>query len=135
MPLNAISSSPTARPHLDAPPKMKIVTCGCDGHNKHAAPAENHQCGVLTDRRFVVGNLPRLLRASQQKITGRSRGPSVRMVESARMAKMPGKLMVDLHPNGTVRLVFLPSEPLANASPIQAKNLDSAEVLFNTCGL
>jgi hypothetical protein len=57
------------------------------------------------------------------------------MVESARMAKIPGNLMVDLHPNGTVRLVFLPNVPLGNASPVQAKDLDAAEVLFMTCGL
>ena len=59
----------------------------------------------------------------------------MRMVESAGMAKIPGKLMVDLHPNGTVRLVFLPSEPLANASPVQTKDLDTAEALFVEYGL
>jgi hypothetical protein len=57
------------------------------------------------------------------------------MVESARMAKIPGNLMVDLHPNGTVRLVFLPSVPLGNACPVNAKDLDAAEALFVECGL
>jgi hypothetical protein len=51
------------------------------------------------------------------------------------MTKIPGKLMVDMFPDGTVRLVFLPSVPLATASPVQAKNLDAAEALFVACGL
>ena len=52
---------------------MKIVTCGCAVHNEHAALAKNHQCGVHPIGYIFVGNLPRLLRASQRKITGRSR--------------------------------------------------------------
>ena len=51
------------------------------------------------------------------------------------MAKIPGKLMVDLHPNGTVRLVFLADIGGGNESPVTAKDLDAAEVLFMTCGL
>ena len=43
--------------------------------------------------------------------------------------------MVDLFPDGTVRLVFLPSCGDRDASPVQAKDLDAAEVLFMTCGL
>jgi hypothetical protein len=57
------------------------------------------------------------------------------MLESALMAKIPGKLMVDMFPDGTVRLVFLPSSGDRNASPVKAKALDAAEVLFMTCGL
>ena len=57
------------------------------------------------------------------------------MVESALMAKISGKLMVDAFPDGTVRLVFLPAEPLGNASPARAVDLDAAEILFQTCGL
>ncbi len=43
--------------------------------------------------------------------------------------------MVDMFPDGTVRLVFLPSVPSWNACPVQAKNLDAAEALFVECGL
>ena len=57
------------------------------------------------------------------------------MVESACMAKIPGKLMVDLHPNGTVRLVFLADIEGGNESPVTARDLDAAEVLFMTCGI
>jgi hypothetical protein len=51
------------------------------------------------------------------------------------MAKIPGKLMVDLFPDGTVRLVFLPSSGDRDAAPVIASNLDAAEILFMTCGL
>jgi hypothetical protein len=51
------------------------------------------------------------------------------------MAKIPGNLMVDLHPNGTVRLVFLADIGGGNESPVTAKDLDAAEVLFMTCGI
>ena len=51
------------------------------------------------------------------------------------MAKIPGKLTVDLFPDGTVRLIFLPSVDQRKASPVKAKDLDAAEVLFMTCGL
>jgi hypothetical protein len=57
------------------------------------------------------------------------------VVESAHMAKIPGKLMVDAFPDGTVRLVFLPSSGDRNASPVKVEDLDAAEVLFMTCGL
>lgn len=40
---------------------------------ENAAPAKNHQCDVIPDGCILVGNLPRLLRASQRKITGRNR--------------------------------------------------------------
>jgi hypothetical protein len=51
------------------------------------------------------------------------------------MTKIPGKLMVDLFPDGTVRLVFLPTVPLGNACPVRSKDLDAAEALFVECGL
>jgi hypothetical protein len=51
------------------------------------------------------------------------------------MAKISGRLIVDLFPDGTVRMVFLPHTGDGNASPLTAKDLDAAEVLFMTCGL
>jgi hypothetical protein len=51
------------------------------------------------------------------------------------MAKIPGRLMVDMHPDGTVRLVFLASVGGGNESPVTAKDLDAAEIIFMTCGL
>jgi hypothetical protein len=59
------------------------------------------------------------------------------MVEFARMAKIPGRLIVDLFPDGTVRMVFLPHTGAGdgNASPLTAKDLDAAEIIFMTCGL
>ncbi len=59
------------------------------------------------------------------------------------MAKIPGKLIVDMFPDGTVRLVFLADigGGNVNASPVTAKDLDAAEALFmdvwiiaRTCG-
>jgi hypothetical protein len=57
------------------------------------------------------------------------------MVESAFMAKIPGKLMVDMFPDGTVRLVFLPTVDQRNASPVTVEDIYAAELLFMTCGL
>ena len=52
------------------------------------------------------------------------------------MAKMiPGMLMVDMYPDGTVRLVFFADIGGGNEAPLKVKNLDAAEVLFMTCGL
>jgi hypothetical protein len=51
------------------------------------------------------------------------------------MAKIPGKLMVNLFPEGTVRLIFLPTVDQRNASPVTVEDLYAAEVLFMTCGL
>ena len=52
------------------------------------------------------------------------------------MEKMiPGTLMVDMYPDGTVRLVFLADIGGGNEAPLTAKDLDTAEVLFMTCGL
>jgi hypothetical protein len=57
------------------------------------------------------------------------------MLESALMAKISGKLMVDLFPDGTVRLVFLPTVDQRNAPPVIVEDLYAAEELFMTCGL
>ncbi len=57
------------------------------------------------------------------------------MLEFALMAKIPGKLMVDMFPDGTVRLVFLPTVDQRNASPVTVEDVYAAEVLFMTCGL
>jgi hypothetical protein len=51
------------------------------------------------------------------------------------MAKIPGGLIVDMFPDGTVRLVFLADIGGGNESPVNAKDLDAAEVLFMTSGL
>jgi hypothetical protein len=51
------------------------------------------------------------------------------------MPKIPCRLLVDLHPNGTVRIVFLASVGGGNETPFTAKDLDAAEVVFMTCGL
>jgi hypothetical protein len=51
------------------------------------------------------------------------------------MAKIPGKLMVDLFPDGSARLVFLPSSGDRHASPVTVEDLYAAEALFMTCGL
>ena len=51
------------------------------------------------------------------------------------MAKIPGGLIVDMFPNGTVRLVFLADTGGGNESPVTAKDLDTAEALFMECGL
>jgi hypothetical protein len=57
------------------------------------------------------------------------------MVESALMAKIPGKLMVDMLPDGKVRLVFLASNGDRRASPVTVEDLYAAEDLFLMCGL
>jgi hypothetical protein len=51
------------------------------------------------------------------------------------MALIPGRLIVDLFPDGTVRLVFITGIGGGNEAPVIAKDLDAAEVLFITCGL
>jgi hypothetical protein len=40
-----------------------------------------------------------------------------------------------LHPNGTVRIVFIATNGGGNGTPFTAKNLDAAELIFMTCGL
>jgi hypothetical protein len=51
------------------------------------------------------------------------------------MPKIPGRLLADLHPNGTVRIVFIATNGGGNGTPFTAKNLDAAELIFMTCGL
>jgi hypothetical protein len=51
------------------------------------------------------------------------------------MPKISGSLLADLHPNGTVRIVFIASVGVGNETPFTAKNLDTAETVFMTCGL
>jgi len=57
------------------------------------------------------------------------------MLESALRAKISGKLMVDLFPDGTVRLAILPSVDQRNASPVTVEDLYAAEELFMMCDL
>jgi hypothetical protein len=51
------------------------------------------------------------------------------------MGKIPGRLIADLLPDGTVRLVFLPMSGDKDASPVKAKDIEAAEFLFLNCGL
>jgi hypothetical protein len=52
------------------------------------------------------------------------------------MPEITRRLLADLHPNGTVRIVFIAHTGGGNEAPITAKNLDSAEIGFvKTCGL
>jgi hypothetical protein len=51
------------------------------------------------------------------------------------MAKISGRLVVDMLPDGTVRLIFLPIVNQHNASPVTVEDLYAAELLFMTCGL
>jgi len=52
------------------------------------------------------------------------------------MPEIPGRLLVDLHPKGTVRMVFIAHTGDENECPITAKSLDAAEIDFvRTCGL
>jgi hypothetical protein len=52
------------------------------------------------------------------------------------MSEINGMLIVDLHPAGTVRIVFIAHTGGGYESPITAKNLDSAELEFvRMCGL
>ena len=51
------------------------------------------------------------------------------------MAKISGRLIVDLFPDGMVRIVFLPSSGVGNEIPLTAEDLDAAEDIFMMCGL
>jgi hypothetical protein len=51
------------------------------------------------------------------------------------MEKIPGRLIVDLLPDATVRLVFLPTREDHDACRVRANGLEAAEKLFMTCGL
>jgi hypothetical protein len=64
------------------------------------------------------------------------RGGSYDFSKEKAMAQIAGRLLADLHPNGTVRMVFIASVGGGNEAPITAKNLDTAEIDFvRTCGL
>jgi hypothetical protein len=51
------------------------------------------------------------------------------------MGKIPGRLIVDLLPDGKMHLVFPASSADKNASSIKAKDIDAAGSLFLNCGL
>ena len=52
------------------------------------------------------------------------------------MREITGRLLADLHPNGTVRFVFIVHIGGGNEAPLTAKNLDEAETDFvRRCGL
>ena len=52
------------------------------------------------------------------------------------MPEITGRLLADLHPKGTVRMVFIAHTGGENEAPITAKNFDTAELDFvSTCGL
>jgi hypothetical protein len=51
------------------------------------------------------------------------------------MAQIAGRLLADLFPNGTVRIVFITSVGGGNETPFTANDLDAAENVFMTCGL
>lgn len=51
------------------------------------------------------------------------------------MPKLTGRLLADLHPDGTVRIVFIATFRGGNEAPIRAIDLDAAEIIFQTCGL
>ena len=42
------------------------------------------------------------------------------------MAEITGRLITDLHPSGTVRVVFIASKGGGNERPVLSKNLDAA---------
>jgi hypothetical protein len=51
------------------------------------------------------------------------------------MALIPGRFIVDLFPDGTVRMVFIANTNGGNEIPLTAKDSDAAEIVFMTCGL
>jgi hypothetical protein len=51
------------------------------------------------------------------------------------MAQIPGRLIVDLFPDGTASLKFLPTGGDKDASPITVTDINVAEFFFMTCGL
>lgn len=51
------------------------------------------------------------------------------------MAKIPGRLIVDLFSDGMVRIVFLASIGGVDEIPLTAEDLDAAEDIFKMCGL
>jgi hypothetical protein len=52
------------------------------------------------------------------------------------VSEIIGRLLADLHPNGTVRIVFIAHTGGGNEAPLTVKNLDTAEIDFvRVCGL
>jgi hypothetical protein len=51
------------------------------------------------------------------------------------IALIPGRVTVDLFPNGTMRMVFIAHSGGGDETPLTAHDLDAAEVVFMTCGL
>ena len=51
------------------------------------------------------------------------------------MPRITGRLLAALHPNGTVRIVFIAGVGGGNEVPFTAKSLDAAEIVFMTCSL
>ncbi len=52
------------------------------------------------------------------------------------MSEIKGNLIVDLHPAGAVRMVFIAHTGGGYECPVTAKNLDAAEIEFvKMCGL
>ena len=52
------------------------------------------------------------------------------------MSEISGRLITDLHPNGSVRMVFIPQTGGGYKRPLVASSLDAAEkVLIDTLGL
>jgi hypothetical protein len=63
------------------------------------------------------------------------RGASYDFYEEKAMAKIAGRLLADLFPDGVVRIVFIPIVGGGTETPLTAKDLDAAEIVFMTCGL
>jgi hypothetical protein len=52
------------------------------------------------------------------------------------MPEITGKLLADLHPNGTVRMAFIAHTGGGKEAPLIVKSLDTAEMDFvRVCGL
>src|ERR1700674_5390733 len=51
------------------------------------------------------------------------------------MPRITGRLLAALHPNGTVRIMFIAGVGGVNEVPFTAKSLDAAEIVFMTCSL
>lgn len=62
-------------------------------------------------------------------------GETPRMAECLRMAKIPGTLLVDMSPDGSLKLAFRANVGGGEERPVNVKDLDAAEALFMTCGL
>ena len=50
------------------------------------------------------------------------------------MSEITGRLLADLFPDGVVRIVFIPIVGGGTETPLTAKDLDAAEIVFMTCG-